>query len=100
MDMIEGPVAKVEKIEDKLELFIKYARRFGVPEVMEKMTLTDIMLLLKEFLFDPVHDLLNAADIPKVTRCLAIMAKLAKVKGFEDMEVVAPEEETSIESTE
>ena len=33
MDMIEGPVAKVEKIEDKLELFIKYARRFGVPEV-------------------------------------------------------------------
>ena len=33
MDMIEGPMAKVEKIEDKLELFIKYARRFGVPEV-------------------------------------------------------------------
>ena len=33
MDMIEGPIAKVEKIEDKLEMFIKYARRFGVPEV-------------------------------------------------------------------
>ena len=33
MDMVEGPVAKVEKIEDQLELFIKYARRFGVPEV-------------------------------------------------------------------
>jgi hypothetical protein len=33
MDMIEGPMAKVERIEDKLELFIKYARRFGVPEV-------------------------------------------------------------------
>ena len=47
-----------------------------------------------------MHDLLNAADIPKVTRCLAIMAKLAQVKGFEDVEVVAPEEETSIESTE
>ena len=36
MDMIEGPMAKVEKIEDKLELFIKYARRFGVPEVRLK----------------------------------------------------------------
>ena len=46
MDMIEGPVAKVEKIEDKLELFIKYARRFGVPEVREKMMLIDIMLPL------------------------------------------------------
>ena len=33
MDMIEGPMAKVEKIEDKLDMFIKYARRFGVPEV-------------------------------------------------------------------
>ena len=33
MDMIEGPIAKVEKIEDKLEMFIDYARKFGVPEV-------------------------------------------------------------------
>ena len=33
MDMIEGPLAKVEKIEDKLQLFIDYARKFGVPEV-------------------------------------------------------------------
>ena len=32
MDMIEGPLAKVEKIEDKLQLFIDYARKFGVPE--------------------------------------------------------------------
>ena len=33
LDMTEGPMSKVEKIEDKLELFIKYGRRFGVPEV-------------------------------------------------------------------
>ena len=33
MDMVEGPVSKVEKIEDQLELFLKYAKRFGVPEV-------------------------------------------------------------------
>ena len=33
MDMVVGPVAKVEKIEDQLELFVDYARNFGVPQV-------------------------------------------------------------------
>ena len=31
---------------------------------------------VQEFLFDPVRDLLEFGDIPKVTRCLAMMAKL------------------------
>ena len=35
MDMVEGPVAKVEKIEDQLELFVKYAKHFGVPQVSD-----------------------------------------------------------------
>ena len=33
MDMVEGPVAKVEKIEDQMEQFVKYAKHFGVPQV-------------------------------------------------------------------
>ena len=49
MDMVEGPVSKVrfssfssfyffkliqvEKIEDQMELFLEYARNFGVPQV-------------------------------------------------------------------
>ena len=33
MDMVDGPVAKVEKIEDQMELFVDYARNFGVPQV-------------------------------------------------------------------
>ena len=47
-DMVEGPVAKVEKIEDQLELFIKYARRFGVPEVkkINDLILNNIFLCL------------------------------------------------------
>jgi hypothetical protein len=77
MDMIEGPIAKVEKVEDMLDLFIKYAQSFGVPEVRLWQT---IILhnfgSFQEFLFDPVSDLLQLGDIPKVTRCLAIMAKM------------------------
>ena len=50
MDMVEGPVSKVrlfvtsssysskqfqvEKIEDQMELFLEYARNFGVPQVL------------------------------------------------------------------
>ena len=49
MDMVEGPVSKVgfsssfsisfikviqvEKVEDQMELFLEYARNFGVPQV-------------------------------------------------------------------
>ena len=35
MDMVVGPVAKVEKIEDQMEQFVDYARNFGVPQVSE-----------------------------------------------------------------
>ena len=82
MDMIEGPMAKVEKIEDKLELFIKYARRFGVPEV--RLTEKELLIssFMQEFLFSPVTDLLQLRDIPKVTRCLAIMAKMVSMEMF------------------
>ena len=82
MDMIEGPMAKVEKIEDKLELFIKYARSFGVPEVKLRDINLVSSLIVKEFLFSPVPDLLELGDIPKVTKCLAIMAKMVSMKFF------------------
>ena len=34
MDMVVGPVAKVEKIEDQMEQFVDYAKNFGVPQVI------------------------------------------------------------------
>ena len=111
MDMIEGPLAKVEKIEDKLQLFIDYARKFGVPEVKFSVS-TKKYFKFQEFLFCPVEDLLQLGDIPKVTRCLAIMAKMvstqnngfcnsvlicqANVKEFEDVTVHLPDNETPV----
>ena len=38
MDMVEGPVAKVEKIEDQMEQFVKYAKHFGVPQVRKYLS--------------------------------------------------------------
>ena len=91
-------IYQVEKIEDQLEQFINYAERFGVPQ---------------EFIFDPIEDLMLLKDIPKVTRCLALMAKMVyfslknhfitlkhtdilqgNVKEFEDVtiEIPIPEE--------
>ena len=35
MDIVEGPVSKVEKIEDQMELFLEYATNFGVPQVLK-----------------------------------------------------------------
>ena len=31
---LQGPFARVEKREDQLEVFLKYAGLFGVPEVL------------------------------------------------------------------
>ncbi len=42
MDMVVGPVAKVEKIEDQMEQFVDYAKNFGVPQVMENIKLAKI----------------------------------------------------------
>ena len=36
-------------------------------------------MMFKEFLFDPIEDLMKLKDIPKVTRCLALMAKMVKM---------------------
>ena len=41
MDMVVGPVAKVEKIEDQMEQFVDYARNFGVPQVIEYIELAE-----------------------------------------------------------
>ena len=50
MDMIEGPLAKVEKIEDKLQLFIDYARKFGVPEVKFSVSTKKVLQILGVFI--------------------------------------------------
>ena len=42
MDMVVGPVAKVEKIEDQMEQFVDYARNFGVPQVSEYIELAEL----------------------------------------------------------
>lgn len=42
MDMVVGPVAKVEKIEDQMEQFVDYAKNFGVPQVMKNIKLAKI----------------------------------------------------------
>ena len=47
MDMVVGPVAKVEKIEDQMEQFVDYAKNFGVPQVIDK-----IMLLQKDVVIE------------------------------------------------
>ena len=64
-----------------MELFLEYARNFGVPQV--SVSADKIFhfqqtkfLLFQEFLFDPYEDLIQLKDIPKVTRCLALMAKM------------------------
>ena len=100
MDMVVGPVAKVEKIEDQLELFVDYARNFGVPQVNVQHRSCDPvcecrLCLFQEFLFDPVEDLMLLKDIPKVTRCLALMAKMANVKEFENVTIENPDETES-----
>jgi hypothetical protein len=40
--LFQGPVSKVEKREDQLKTFIKYARSFGVPEEGTEQILTTI----------------------------------------------------------
>ena len=35
---LKGPFARVEKREDQLEVFLKYAGLFGVPEVQDKIS--------------------------------------------------------------
>ena len=38
--------------------------------------------ILQEFIFDPFEDLMNLKDIPKVTRCLALMAKMVNLNSM------------------
>ena len=65
-----------------MELFLEYARNFGVPQVSVLVQTKyfifnkQFFFLFQEFLFDPYEDLIQLKDIPKVTRCLALMAKM------------------------
>ena len=47
MDMVVGPVAKVEKIEDQMEQFVDYARNFGVPQVTEYIELAESNVVIQ-----------------------------------------------------
>ena len=42
-------------------------------------TVHGIPFIFQEFLFDPYKDLMELRDIPKVTRCLALMAKMVGI---------------------
>ena len=54
---------QVERVEDQLKLFVQFAEKLGLPD---------------HCLFDPATDLLELRDIPRVTRCLATMARQAE----------------------
>ena len=44
---LQGPFARVEKREDQLEVFLKYAGLFGVPEVILCLVwLLNILLII------------------------------------------------------
>ena len=49
--LFQGPFAKVERREDQLEVFLKYARRFGVPEVINPQHPFYFYLFVLVFLF-------------------------------------------------
>ena len=42
----------------------------------------------KEYLFDPYHDLTEMKNIPKVTRCLAIIGKMVIIAGIKSQDEI------------
>jgi hypothetical protein len=48
--------------EDRVKILLKYLKRFGVPE---------------KYLFD-IDDLIEMKNMPKVTRCMAMLAKMVR----------------------
>ena len=87
---LQGPFARVEKREDQLEVFLKYAGLFGVPEVTLCLGYSIFFLIIcarlrplflisiQEFLFDPEHDLFQYGDIPRSKDARIIVMAIIK----------------------
>ena len=59
MDLVM-PIKGLNKKEDRVKMLLKYLRKFGIPE---------------EYIFTE-SDLFEFKNIPKVTRCIAMLAKM------------------------
>ena len=82
LEMIENPkvasssskkknsVAEIAEIEkatgDRIKILLKYLRKYGVPE---------------QYLFE-VNELKEMTNIPKVTRCIAMVGKMVRIFTF------------------
>ena len=56
------------QVRQRIELLLKYLRKYGVPE---------------KHLFE-VHELQEMSNIPKVTRCIAMLGKMVRKFDFQD----------------
>ena len=68
------PVQNLNTKEDRVKTLLKYLRRFGVPE---------------EYIFQE-SDLFDFKNIPKVTRCVAMLAKMVREKNMLNRKVFFP----------
>lgn len=75
-DMVIPKMQKLDTTQDRLKILKKYLRRFGVPE---------------EYIFEDT-DLVEFKNIPRVTRCVAMLAKMANVSTFTDLDLDIPPE--------
>ena len=65
MDMVIPQMQKLDTVEDRLKVLMKYLRRFGVPE---------------DYMFSE-KDLVEFKNIPKVTRCVAMLGKMVSTEN-------------------
>ncbi|QQP52328.1 Uncharacterized protein FKW44_004449, partial [Caligus rogercresseyi] len=69
-----GPTTILETKQERVDILLKYLRKYSVPD---------------EFLFTP-EELLEMKNIPKVTRCIAMLAKIANAPEFDDVNIEIP----------
>merc|ERR1712029_237043 len=63
-------------IHDRIKVLINHLLDYGIQD---------------KYIFR-IEDLMELKNVPKVTRCIAMMAKLSGAKAFEDVEIEVPEE--------
>ena len=66
LDMVLPLTQALDTREDRLKMLFKYFRKYGVPE---------------EYIFKDT-DLFDAKNIPKVTRCIAMLGKMVRASGI------------------
>ncbi|XP_040583743.1 muscle-specific protein 20 [Lepeophtheirus salmonis] len=78
-----GPTTILETKQERVDILLKYLRKYGVPE---------------EYLFKP-EELLEMKNIPKVTRCIAMLAKIAHAPEFDDLNIEIPSDDDLFKSS-